>query len=84
MPDTGIFESEQAATKKALAQAGEKAGPPPRESFTLAEQNLAAIPDIPDARFFGDSEPDFMRALPATRALAGMSSGGADGAFGAA
>lgn len=61
-----------------------KAGPPPRERFTLAEQNLAAIPDIPDARFFADSEADYLRALPPTPGpWLALSSGGADGAFGA-
>lgn len=61
-----------------------KTGPPPRESFTLAEQNLAAIPDIPDARFFADSEADYLRALPPSPGpWLALSSGGADGAFGA-
>ena len=61
-----------------------KAGPPPRESFTAAEQALAAIPDIPEARFFADSEADYMRVLPAVSGpWLALSSGGADGAFGA-
>jgi hypothetical protein len=61
-----------------------KAGPPPRENFTLAEQNAAAIADIPDARFFADSEADFLRAVPATPGpWLALSSGGDDGAFGA-
>jgi hypothetical protein len=61
-----------------------KAGPPPRENFTLAEQNAAAIADIPDARFFADSEADYLRALPPSPGpWLALSSGGADGAFGA-
>ena len=61
-----------------------KAGPPPRENFTLAEQNAAAIADIPDARFFADSDADFLRALPPSPGpWLALSSGGADGAFGA-
>jgi len=61
-----------------------KAGPIPREGFTLDEQNAAVIPDIPDARFFADSEADFTRALPASPGpWLALSSGGADGAFGA-
>ena len=61
-----------------------KAGPIPRESFTADEQNAAVIPDIPDARFFADSEAAFTRALPASPGpWLSLSSGGADGAFGA-
>lgn len=73
------------AAKPAPAAAPKKkAGPPPRENFTLAEQNAAIIPDIPDARFFADSDADFLRALPSTPGpWLALSSGGADGAFGA-
>src|SRR3954471_24788084 len=72
------------AKQAPAAAAQKKAGPPPREKFTLAEQNAAIIPDIPDARFFADSETDFMRAVPATPGpWLALSSGGADGAFGA-
>ncbi len=61
-----------------------RAGPIPRESFTRDEQNAAIIADIPDARFFADSESDFTRALPASPGpWLALSSGGADGAFGA-
>jgi predicted acylesterase/phospholipase RssA len=57
---------------------------PPRVPFTAAEDAVAAIPGIPDARFWADSETDYANALPAH---AGpwliLSSGGSDGAFGA-
>ena len=58
--------------------------PPEREKFTAAEQNVAVIPGMPDARFWADSVKEFLGALPST---AGpwlvLSGGGADGAFGA-
>jgi len=57
---------------------------PPRAPFTAAEDAAAVIPGMPDARFWADSEIDFKNALPPQ---AGpwliLSSGGADGAFGA-
>jgi predicted acylesterase/phospholipase RssA len=57
---------------------------PPREPFTAEEDNAAIIPGIPEARFWADNEQDYTRALPT---LSGpwlaLSSGGADGAFGA-
>lgn len=57
---------------------------PPREAFTLAEQDAAVVAGIPDARFWADSRSAFEAALPR---LSGpwlsLSSGGADGAFGA-
>lgn len=78
-------------TKKAIPPAAKKTAPPaakstppPRESFTAAEQAAATIPDIPDARFWADSVADFERAIPQTPgAWLALSSGGADGAFGA-
>ena len=58
--------------------------PAKREPFTAAELALAAIPSIPKARFWADSEQEFLAALPTN---AGpwllLSGGGADGAFGA-
>lgn len=58
--------------------------PPQREPFDAAAQNAAVIAGMPDARFWADSEKDFLSALPST---AGpwlvLSGGGADGAFGA-
>jgi predicted acylesterase/phospholipase RssA len=57
---------------------------PPRIPFTAAEQAIAAIPDMPDARFWADSVDDFKAALPQQPGpWIAFSSGGADGAFGA-
>jgi hypothetical protein len=57
---------------------------PPRVAFTAAEDAVAVIPGIPDARFWADSERDFANALPPQPgAWLILSSGGADGAFGA-
>jgi hypothetical protein len=57
---------------------------PPRIPYTAADAAVAAIPGMPDARFWADSEADFTKALPSQ---AGpwlvLSSGGSDGAFGA-
>ena len=77
-------QKKQPAKQAPAATPQKKPGPPPREKFTLAEQNAAVIPDIPDARFFADSEAEFLRAVPATPGpWLALSSGGADGAFGA-
>jgi patatin-like phospholipase len=57
---------------------------PPRITYTAAEAIQAVIPGMPDARFWGDSEPDFKAALPSQPGpWLILSSGGADGAFGA-
>jgi len=57
---------------------------PPRIPFTAAEDAVALIPGIPNARFWMDSETDFKNALPAQPGpWLVLSSGGADGAFGA-
>jgi predicted acylesterase/phospholipase RssA len=60
------------------------AGPPPRQSFSADDQRLAQVPGFPDARFFGDSDHEF---LEVTRTANGpwlsISGGGEDGAFGA-
>ena len=58
-----------AHTKKAPAKPAAVAAPqppqlPPRIPFTAAEQASAAIPDMPDARFWADSVEDFKAALP--------------------
>src|ERR1043165_8418573 len=39
---------------------------PSRPDFTADEQAAAVIPGIPDARFWADSEKDFLAALPST------------------
>jgi predicted acylesterase/phospholipase RssA len=57
---------------------------PARIPFTASEAAAAAIADMPDARFWADSVPDFTAALPQQPGpWLALSSGGADGAFGA-
>src|SRR6202790_4907342 len=57
---------------------------PPRIPFTVADEVAAAIPGMPDARFWADSVADFIAALPPQPGpWLALSSGGADGAFGA-
>ena len=58
--------------------------PPPRVPFTAAEDAVASIPGIPDARFWANLTTDFINALPAQPGpWLVLSSGGGDGAFGA-
>jgi hypothetical protein len=57
---------------------------PSRPDFTADDQAAAIIPGVPDARFWADSEKDFLAALPATPGpWLALSTGGGDGAFGA-
>jgi hypothetical protein len=57
---------------------------PTRPDFTADDQAAAIIPGVPDARFWADSEKDFLKALPATPGpWLALSTGGGDGAFGA-
>ena len=57
---------------------------PSRPDFTADDQAAAIIPGIPDARFWADSEKDFLAALPTTPGpWLALSTGGGDGAFGA-
>lgn len=57
---------------------------PPRAPFDAADEAVAKIPGMPDARFFADSVADFKNALPAKPGpWLVLSSGGEDGAFGA-
>jgi predicted acylesterase/phospholipase RssA len=57
---------------------------PPRVPFTAAEDEGATISGMPDARFWADSETDYRNALPLQPGpWLILSSGGADGAFGA-
>ena len=75
-----------AAKKKTPAKSTPKEQPKEagRTPFTSEEQAAAAIPDIPDARVWGDSDADFQRVLPtASGPWLALSGGGADGAFGA-
>lgn len=58
--------------------------PPPRVTFTAAEDAVAIIPGMPEARFWADSTTDYVNALPAKPGpWLVLSSGGGDGAFGA-
>ncbi|MGZ3320185.1 MAG: patatin-like phospholipase family protein, partial [Xanthobacteraceae bacterium] len=55
-----------------------------RASFTVAEEDAAVIPGIPDARVWGDSATGFMRLLSAANGpWLAISGGGSDGAYGA-
>ncbi len=74
-----------APAAKQPAPAQQKAAEPPsRPELTAAEQDAAIIPNIPDARFWADSEKDFIAALPTVRGpWINLSTGGGDGAFGA-
>jgi predicted patatin/cPLA2 family phospholipase len=57
---------------------------PPRTPFTAADDAVAAIPGMPDVRFWADSETDFAKALPPQHGpWLILSTGGSDGAFGA-
>ena len=57
---------------------------PPRTPFTAADDAVAAIPGMPDARFWANSVPDFEKALPPQPGpWLILSTGGSDGAFGA-
>jgi hypothetical protein len=65
---------------------------PPRAPFTAADEAVAGVPGMPDARFWADSETDFAKALPPQPGPERgpergpwliLSTGGADGAFGA-
>lgn len=79
--DDASAQRKKPAPKKPALKPGEF---PAREPFTAEEQNLAVIPDMPDARFWSDSVSDFKKALPANPGpWLALSSGGGDGAFGA-
>jgi hypothetical protein len=59
-------------------------GPIPRTPFTAADQQVAAVANMPDARFWADSETEYLRALPPKPGpWLILSTGGEDGAFGA-
>jgi hypothetical protein len=80
------------AKKKATKKKG-KASPPakpapggplPRTAFSASDQEVAAIANMPDARFWADSESEYLRALPPKPgSWLILSTGGEDGAFGA-
>jgi len=77
----------RARTRKVPSQppiAAPQPKPLPRTPFTAAEDAAAAIPGMPDARFWADSTDDFNNALPSKPGpWLILSSGGEDGAFGA-
>ncbi len=75
---------QQPAGKREPAAASQPKPLPPRPPFTAAEDAAAAIPGMPDARFWADSTDDFVKALPGKPGpWLTLSSGGSDGAFGA-
>jgi predicted acylesterase/phospholipase RssA len=74
----------KASTAKPPVAAVQPKQLPPRIPFTAADQAAATIPGMPDARFWADSVSDFNAALPSHPGpWLALSSGGADGAFGA-
>jgi hypothetical protein len=55
-----------------------------RVPFTAADEEIAIVPGIPDARFWADSEQDYAKVLPPQRGpWIALSAGGSDGAYGA-
>lgn len=55
-----------------------------RRTFSKDDQDVAAVPGMPEARFWSDSEGDFANALPQVEGpWLILSGGGADGAYGA-
>jgi len=69
---------------KPVAEPAKQPEQPTRPDFTADDQAVATIPGIPDARFWADSEKDFLAALPTTPGpWLALSTGGGDGAFGA-
>jgi predicted acylesterase/phospholipase RssA len=74
----------KASTAKPQVAAVQPKQLPPRIPYTAADQAAAIIPGMPDARFWADSVSDFNAALPPQPGpWLALSSGGADGAFGA-
>ena len=73
-----------AAKKDAAPEPVKQPEQPTRPDFTADDQAAAIIPGVPDARFWADSERDFLAVLPATPGpWLCLSTGGGDGAFGA-
>jgi hypothetical protein len=83
-PHKAAHAPNKAEPAKAPVAANQPAQLPPRIPFTAADAAAAVIPGMPDARFWADSASDFTSALPAQPGpWLVLSSGGADGAFGA-
>jgi len=81
-PVASVHGEKKAGTPSATSS--EPQQPPPRVTFTAAEDAVAIIPGMPAARFWADSTTDFISALPAQPGpWLVLSSGGGDGAFGA-
>ena len=81
-PVASVHRAQKAGTPSAASSGPPQ--PPPRVTFTAAEDAVAIIPGMPDARFWADSTTDFINALPARPGpWLVLSSGGGDGAFGA-
>jgi Patatin-like phospholipase len=78
-----LAEAKKKVEKNAPAPKGAQKDQQARTPFTLADQEAAVIPGIPDARAWGDSETDFSRLLPKVDApWLAISGGGTDGAYG--
>jgi hypothetical protein len=79
----------KATTKKGKASQPAKPaagsdGPIPRTAFSAADQKAATVANMPEARFWADSESEYLRALPPKPGpWLILSTGGEDGAFGA-
>jgi predicted acylesterase/phospholipase RssA len=72
------------APSRAPAAAAQPKPLPERTPFTMDDDAVAAVPGMPDARFWADSTTDFAKALPTQPGpWLALSSGGEDGAFGA-
>lgn len=73
-----------ATSTEAPRDATGKTTPAARAPFKAGEQAIATIPGIPDARFWADSEADYMRVLGGIGGdWLALSAGGEDSAFGA-
>lgn len=74
----------KAKAKQPAETAAKPDGPLPRPPLSAADQELAGIANIPNARFWADSESEYLRALPTMRGpWLILSTGGEDGAYGA-
>src|SRR5258708_4884839 len=78
------FSKQNTPESAPAAAAAQRPDAQARPDFTADDQAVAVIPGVPDARFWADSEKDFLKALPATPGpWLALSTGGGDGAFGA-
>jgi hypothetical protein len=83
-PQKRVVQPKKTPAKPAVTAQPQPRQLPPRVPFTAAEDAIAGIPGMPDARFWADSIADFKAALPPQPGpWITFSSGGADGAFGA-